>query len=530
MLGAPLAACAQPSEPTIIPRPVSMTMGEGQFTLARNTVILAPAAQRAQALMLAGYLRPATGYQLRIQTARREGGVAIELRLAPELSDSLGSEGYRLVSAAAGVVVTAATPRGLFYGMQTLRQLFPPQVLGGRRVAGVAWTIPAVDIMDYPRFSWRGMHLDVARHFMPKEFVKRYIDLLAMHKMNTFHWHLTEDQGWRIAINRYPRLTSVGAWRKESIVGRPDRDSTRDVYDGRRHGGFYTQKDIREVVAYAAARFVNVVPEIEMPGHAQAAIAAYPELGVIGRPVGVWTRWGVSETILNPEESTVRFMQNVLDEVLALFPSPFIHIGGDEAVKKQWEESPRVQARMRELGVKDAHELQSWFVRRMDEHLTQKGRRLVGWDEILEGGLAPGATVMSWRGVKGAIEAARSGHDVVMSPTTHLYFDYYQSRDTTAEPLTIGGFLPLDSVYSYEPVPAELTPTEARRVLGAQANVWTEYMKTPRQVEYMAYPRAVALAEVVWTPRQLRNRADFRRRLDVHLRRLDALGVNYRKP
>jgi hexosaminidase len=429
------------------------------------------------------------------------------------------------------VVARAAEPEGLFYAIQTIRQLLPPEIFRRSQVAGLTWSMPAVEIEDVPRFSWRGAHLDVARHFMPKEFVKKYIDLLALHKMNSFHWHLTEDQGWRIEIKKYPRLTEVGAWRKETLVGRPNRDTTKNTYDGKRHGGFYTQDDVREVVAYAAERFINVVPEIEMPGHAQAAIAAYPWLGNYpNRQLEVWTRWGVNENILNAEPRTIAFMQDVLAEVIELFPSKFIHVGGDEAVKTQWRSSPRAQARIRELGLKNEEELQSWFIRQMDAFLAARGRRLVGWDEILEGGLAPGATVMSWRGVRGGIAAARAGHDVVMAPTTYTYFDYYQSPNRDREPLAIGGLLPLDSVYGFEPIPAELEPQYAKHVLGAQGQLWTEYLPTPRHVEYMAYPRMTALAEVVWTPRERKNFADFRRRLDVHLKRLDELQVNYRKP
>jgi hexosaminidase len=389
--------------------------------------------------------------------------------------------------------------------------------------------VPAVLVEDSPRFRWRGMHLDVARHFMPREFVLRYIDLLALHRMNSFHWHLTEDQGWRIEIRKYPRLTEVGAWRTETLVGRMTSDPAARVYDGTRHGGSYTQEEIREVVEYARRRFINVVPEIEMPGHSQAAIAAYPELGNTGDTLPVWTHWGVTPNILNVEESTIRFMQDVLTEVLELFPGPFIHIGGDEAPKTQWEQSPRAQARMRELGLANEEELQSWFIRRMDAFLVERGRRLVGWDEILEGGLAPNATVMSWRGTSGGLAAARAGHDVVMAPTSHTYFDYYQSRDRESEPLAIGGFLPLDTVYAFEPIPAELEPRFHHHILGAQGQVWTEYMKTPSHVEYMAFPRVAALAEVVWTPKERRDVADFRERLATHLRRLDALGVNYRR-
>jgi hexosaminidase len=393
---------------------------------------------------------------------------------------------------------------------------------------GTAWTVPAVSIEDYPRFVWRGFMLDVARHFMPKEFVKKTIDLLAFHKLNRLQLHLTDDQGWRIEIRRYPRLTQVGAWRRETIMGRPADDSTKWRFDGEPHGGFYTQDDIREIVAYAQARFVTVVPEIEMPGHSQAAIAAYPELGNRGDTLPVLTFWGVNPNILNPGDPTIAFEQNVLTEVMALFPSRWIHIGGDEAPKAQWKVSPLAQSRMRELGLKDENELQSYFTHRMDQFLTAHGRSLIGWDEILEGGLAPNATVMSWRGTEGGIAAARAGHDVVMAPTSHTYFDYYQSADTTTEPLAIGGFLPLDTVYAFDPVPAGFTATEASHVLGGQGQVWTEYIADPKRVEYMAFPRASALAEVLWTPRANREYGDFVRRLTTHVGRLAVLDVQYR--
>ena len=526
-----LLALALDSGFAIVPRPVHLTPKSGSFTLTGSTVITTDAASRALGFMLADYLFPATGFRLVVRSSAPPPGVpVISLRLDSTLR-TLGDEGYRLDVSRSRVTIRAARPAGAFYAIQTLRQLFPPAILREAKVAGTAWTIPAVSIEDYPRFSWRGMHLDVGRHFMPKRFVKKYIDLLALHKMNRFHWHLTEDQGWRIEIKQYPRLTTVGAWRRETIVGRPDRrDSTTWRFDGQAHGGFYTQDDIREIVAYAQARFITIVPEIEMPGHSQAAIAAYPELGNKGDTLSPWTRWGVDENILNPGEQTIRFYQNVLTEVMGLFPGHWIHIGGDEAPKAQWKASPLAQERIHELGLKDEDELQSWFTRRMDEFLTAHGRSLIGWDEILQGGLAPNATVMSWRGIEGGIAAARAGHDVVMAPGSHTYFDHYQSTDTTREPLAIGGFLPLDTVYAFEPVPAELTADEARHVLGAQGQVWTEYIPDPKRVEYMAFPRACALAEVLWTPREERDYADFTRRLATHLARLAVLDVNYRAP
>ena len=516
---------------SIVPLPESLTVGTGRFTLAASTAVWADAATAGIARRFAAAIAPATGLNLAVRVGGTPTGRAIVLRRDARLT-RLGAEGYELTVTPRQVTIRAREPAGVFYGLQTIRQLLPPETFREARVDSVAWGIPAVRIVDRPRFSWRGAHLDVGRHFMPKEFVKKYIDLLALHKLNSFHWHLTEDQGWRLQIRKYPRLTEVGAWRTQTVVGRQGSatDSTTWKFDGQRHGGFYTQEDVREIVAYARDRFVNVLPEIEMPGHALAAIAAYPQLGVTGQPVDVGMRWGVYANILNAEDSTVAFMQDVLAEVLELFPSRFIHIGGDEADKALWKTSPRIQERIRELGLKDEHELQSWFIQRMDAFLTGKGRRLVGWDEILEGGLAPNATVMSWRGTAGGIEAARAGHDVVMAPTSHTYLDYYQSQNTTGEPLAIGGYLPLETVYAFEPIPAELEATHRGRILGAQVQVWTEYMKGPKQVEYMAFPRLTALAEVVWTPAGRRNYRDFLTRLGDHLQRLAILDVAYRPP
>jgi hexosaminidase len=513
---------------SIIPQPESLTVGRGEFKLTANTVIYADAPTADLARRFAASLAPATGLTIPVRSGAAAATTGIRLIRDARLT-RLGSEGYELVVTPRLVTIRAREPAGAFYGLQTVRQLLPPEIFREARVDSVAWTVPAVRVVDRPRFTWRGAHLDVCRHFMPKEFVKKYIDLLALQKMNSFHWHLTDDQGWRIEIRKYPRLTQVGGWRTQTLVGhQPDGDSTTWQYDGKRHGGFYTQDDIREIVAYARDRFVNVVPEIEMPGHALSAIAAYPELGVTGQPADVGMRWGVYANILNADESTVTFMQDVLTEVIALFPSRFIHVGGDEADKALWKTSPGIQARIRELGLKDEHELQSWFIKRMDAFLTEKGRRLVGWDEILEGGLAPGATVMSWRGTNGGIEAARAGHDVIMAPTSHTYLDYYQSRNTLGEPLAIGGFLPLETVYSFEPIPPELEPEHQARILGGQGQLWTEYMEGPKQVEYMAFPRLTALAEVLWSQKSRRNYADFLARLDEHLRRLSILDVAYR--
>ncbi|HXG65660.1 MAG TPA: beta-N-acetylhexosaminidase, partial [Blastocatellia bacterium] len=426
-------------EVAIIPQPVSLTVREGSFTLRPETVIITDGATHPVGQLLSGWLAPATGHALRVRRAKKDQANSIILRIDPALS-RLGDEGYRLEVTPQRVMIRAPKAAGAFYAVQSLRQLLPPAVYAKSAQKGVAWSMPCVSIEDYPRFPWRGAMLDVGRHFMPKEVVLKFIDLLALHKMNTFHWHLTEDQGWRIEIKKYPKLTQVGAWRKETRVGH---ENDKKGFDGKPHGGFYTQAEIREVVAYARQRFINIVPEIEMPGHAQAAIAAYPELGNTGEKLEVSTVWGVHKNVFNVNEKTILFLQDVLTEVLALFPGKFIHIGGDEVPKDQWQASPQAQARIKELGLKDEHELQSYFIRRMDEFLTKRGRRLIGWDEILEGGLAPGATVMSWRGDKGGIAAARAGHDVVMAPNTHTYFDYYQAGPE-GEPLAIGGMLPLE--------------------------------------------------------------------------------------
>ncbi|MEP6779576.1 MAG: beta-N-acetylhexosaminidase [Gemmatimonadaceae bacterium] len=523
-LSAQKAASHSESDYSIIPRPVVLTPRVGQFVLSRRTVIHAPAKFNAVAHRFARDVADATSFDLAVHNAATPA-TGIVLRVDPKLAP----EAYQLDVNASGVVIRASDAAGAFYALETFKQLLPPDIYRSAPLNDTRWIAPSVHIEDAPRFGWRGMHLDVARHFMPKEFVKKYIDLLARHKMNRFHWHLTEDQGWRIEIKKYPRLTEIGSCRDQTLVGSYVADPAKRVFDGIKHCGFYTQDDIREIVAYAAERFITIIPEIEMPGHAQAAIAAYPDLGVRrDTTVSVLGVWGVSEYILNADASTVSFMQDVLGEVLTLFPGQFIHVGGDEAVKTQWKASPQIQARIKELGVKDENGLQSWFIRQMDNYLTSHGRRLVGWDEILEGGLAENATVMSWRGTAGGIDAARAGHDVVMAPNGYTYFDHLQSRNRKAEPLSIGGFLPLDTVYAFEPVPAALNATEAKHILGAQAQVWTEYIPDPKHVEYMLFPRMAALAEAVWTPNSRRSYSNFMQRLQPHLARLQAMDVNYR--
>lgn len=423
-------------------------------------------------------------------------------------------EWYQLDVHSNGIEVTAHSDEGLYRGSCTLIQLLEQ----GRSTG----SLPCLTITDHPRFPWRGMHLDPCRHFWSVEFTKKYIDLLARYKMNSFHWHLTDDQGWRIEIKKYPRLTEVGAWRKGSQVG----PYSRREYDSIPYGGFYTQDEIREVVAYAAARHINVVPEIEMPGHALAALAAYPHLGCTGGPYEVNKGWGVFEDVFCAgNDSTFAMLEDVLSEVMDLFPSEMIHIGGDECPKEAWKACAKCQARKKAHGLKDEHELQSYFIQRIEKFVNSKGRKIIGWDEILEGGLAPNAAVMSWQGIEGGIAAARSGHYAVMSPGSHCYFDHYQG-DPANEPLAIGGYTTVQKVYGYEPIPAELKPEEHKYILGAQGNVWTEYILTPEHVEYMAVPRMLALAEVLWTPKAKRNEADFIQRLEKEIVRLDEMQVN----
>lgn len=456
----------------------------------------------------------------------------IRLYLDPLVTKDLGEEGYRLAVLPNGVNLAGGGPAGLFWGAQTLRQLLGPAAFRRAPLPGRTWRLPLVHIQDAPRFRWRGLMLDVARHFMPKDGVLRYLDLMAAHKLNVFHFHLTDDQGWRIEIKRYPRLTEVGSWRARTRIGH----GASPLWEEKPHGGFYTQDDIREIVAYAAERHITVVPEIDVPGHSQAAISAYPELGntdvIDTSSLSVLDDWGISANVLAPTDNTLRFYEGVFEELLELFPSEFVHVGGDECLKDQWKRSPTAQARIRELGLADEDGLQSWFIGHFDTWLTARGRRLIGWDEILEGGLAAGAAVSSWRGYAGGIAAARSGHDVVMCPEQHVYLDHRQDAGED-EPVPIGYVRTLEDVYRFEPVPPQLTPAEAAHVLGTQANLWTEVMEDHARVDYQAFPRLAAFAEVAWSalpaPAE-RDFAGFERRMAVHYERLDALGVGYRPP
>ena len=502
-----------------------MTAGAGALPVTADTALLADRDSAAAAGLLAGWLPTVGGQPRRASTLRSTAPPGSITLTTDTTRTDLHDEGYALTVTPRGATVSGASPRGVLWGAQTLRQLLtppaPPNASAGESDAPAA--LPVVDIVDHPRFAWRGLHLDVARHFFPVPFIEQLIDLMSLYKYNTLHWHLTDDQGWRIEIRSRPRLTEIGSRRTATPL---PHDRTRS--DGAPYAGHYTQEQVRRVVAYAAERGVTVVPEIEMPGHSQAALASYPELGCASGEYEVATTWGIKGDVLCAgRDTTFSFLEEVLDEVLELFPSPFIHVGGDECPKQAWRGCRHCQQRIAAERLAGADELQSWFIRRVAGWLADRGRRLLGWDEILEGGLAPGATVMSWRGSDGGVAAATAGHDVVMSPNTHCYFDYYQARDTAAEPPAIGGHLPLQQVYAFEPVPPALAG-HAAHVLGVQGNIWTEYMVTESQVQYMAFPRALALAKVAWTPADLRSPAEFRDRLAAHRPLLDRLGVNYR--
>ena len=508
----------------VVPQPSEIKETGGALELKATSVIAyADAAARQPAEMLAASLRPATGFKLPVKSGTQG---TIVFKTAE--NSKPGSESYAL-RVTDHVIITAPTEQGLYYGAQTLRQLLPVEIFSSKKVSA-EWTIPGVEIRDVPRFGWRGMHLDVGRHFFEVNDIKKFIDLLAIHKLNTFHWHLTEDQGWRVEIKKYPKLTTVGAYRASTPPY-----GNRGGSDGKRYGGFYTQEEIRDIVAYAAERHITIVPEIDMPGHMSAAVASYPEIGntdVPGFNPEVITHWGVYPHILAPSEEAFEFVEGVLAEICELFPSKYIHIGGDEAPKGQWEKSKFAQEVIKREGLHNEHELQSYFIQRVEKILEKQGRSLVGWDEIREGGLSPQATVMSWRGVKGGIASAKEGHDVVMAPNSHTYFDHYQNDAKAelakgAEFECIGGFLPIKKVYSFDPVlPGTLSDAEQKHVLGVQAQLWTEYMKTWDKVEYLAFPRMAALAEVAWTSPEHKDFTDFAERLEPMRDRYRIMGIN----
>jgi len=512
----------------LIPEPASVVWQKGSFNFSDRTKIIVSqlnSETKLSADLLALLVKNPTGHQPEISEGKKPVDKCVFMVLDSSVKNP---EGYQLDIAPKGVIIHAKTAVGLFYAIQTIRQLLPVEVEKSSIVPNLKLSLPACQIIDEPRFAYRGMHLDVGRHLFPLPAIKRYIDMLALHKMNTFHWHLTEDQGWRIEIKKYPKLTEIGAFRKETVVGTNKKEG--NTFDGTRYGGFYTQDEVREIVRYAASKFITVIPEIEMPGHALAALTSYPELSCTGGPFEVRKLWGIDEDVFCAgNEKTFNFLQDVLTEVMELFPSKYIHIGGDECPKKRWEKCPKCQQRIKDEGLKNELELQSYFIRRIEKFVSSKGRNIIGWDEILEGGLAPGATVMSWRGEEGGIEAAKSGHDVVMTPGKYTYFCYYQCEDRESQPLALGGYVPLEMVYGYNPTPKELSTEEQKHILGLQGCLWSEIIPTPEILEYMAYPRTFAIAETGWTPENRKNFTDFVTRLEVLHKRYDALGVKYYK-
>jgi hexosaminidase len=515
------------SDYAIIPMPDSVVESKGHFTFSdRTRIILSPMDDETKlaADFLSLLIKNPTGLVIPVVEGSKSSSGAVFMYLDPTVTND---EGYELRVTPRRIEIKAGSAAGLFYAVQTIRQLLPAEVEVDKKVENIQLSVPCCEILDKPRFAYRGMHLDVGRHFFPVDFIKRYIDIIALQKMNTFHWHLTEDQGWRIEIKKYPKLTEVGGFRKETLVGHSRQRPM--VYDGKPYGGYYTQDEVREVVAYAKSRLVTIIPEIEMPGHALAALAAYPELSCTGGPFEVYTRWGVvPDVYCAGKEETFNFLEDVLTEVIDLFPGTYLHIGGDECPKIRWENCSLCQKRIKDEGLKDEKELQSYFISRIEKFLISKNRKLIGWDEILEGGLAPEATVMSWRGTAGGIDAAKQGHDVIMTPNSFVYLDHYQC-EPEGQPLAIGGYLPLETVYSYDPMPAELTPEEQKYILGIQGNVWTEYISTTDYAEYMACPRLFAISETAWSQAGNKDFEDFLTRFDIVKKRYDMLGINYFK-
>ena len=509
-----------------LPQEVSLTQ-ENPFKLNENVLIAYPennALLQRNAEFLSEYIQQATNYAPKTKAiaAGEQVKNAIVLGLDPGIANK---EGYVLTTTPEGISINGQTENGVFYGIQTLRKSIPAEA----KEATIL--IPAGEIKDEPRFSYRGMHLDVGRHFFPKEFMKKYIDLLALHNMNTFHWHLTDDQGWRIEIKKYPKLTEIGSQRSRTVIGRNTQE-----YDNTPYGGFFTQEEAKEIVKYAQERYITVIPEVDLPGHMLAALAAYPEMGCTGGPYEVCPRWGIFEDVLCiGNDQTMQFLEDVMSEIIEIFPSKYVHIGGDEAPRTRWEKCPKCQARIKTEGLKAdknhtaEDRLQSYCMTRIEEFLNSKGRQIIGWDEILEGDVAPNATVMSWRGMEGGIKAAQLGHDVIMTPTSFCYFDYYQTADTKDEPLGIGGYVPIEKVYSLEPVPAVLTEEQSKHILGAQANLWTEYIHSSEHVEYMVLPRMAALAEVQWTQPEKKDFKDFTKRLARLMKFYQRDGFNYAK-
>jgi len=510
--------------PSIIPYPQKLIQKEGNFVFSKNTGYSEnePNSISAKtAIQFTSNFLKVTGINIKKNTeSYKESVNFIRFCSNPDIVN----EGYKLLVTPDSIIISASTESGFFYAIQTLYQLLPADIYSSKRSGIKKWTVPCVEIEDAPRFAYRGLHLDVCRHFFPVSFIKKYIDAMAIHKLNRFHWHLTDDQGWRIEIKKYPLLTQIGSYRNGTMKGYYYENFPQQ-FDNKRYGGFYTQEEAREIVAYAAERQITVIPEIEMPGHAVAALAAYPEFSCTRKNISVERKWGIFDDVFCPRDTTFAFLEDILTEVMDIFPSQYIHIGGDECPKTRWKTCPDCQKRINSLGLKDEHELQSYFIQRIEKFVNSKGRKIIGWDEILQGGLAPNATVMSWNGIEGGISAAQSGHDAIMTPENMCYFDKYQD-DPATEPTTIGGMLRVSDVYGYEPVPATLTPDEAKHIIGAQANIWTEYILDSRHVEHMAFPRVSALSEVLWTLPENKNQLRFNQAMIKQYQRYKAEDIH----
>ena len=512
----------------VIPHPASVQVYEGDLDIAG-------AAFKADEALGERALAAINGFESQLVAATGKASGSSKAQFVFKADDKLACEEYTIDVCCRKVVVKASGLNGVLYAIETIKQMLPEEVYTAQAAADEDWELPYMKIQDKPRFGYRGMHLDVSRHFFDMNEVKKYLDIMAIHKLNVLHWHLTDDQGWRLEIKKYPELTQVGAVRKETLIGHGSRSRK---YDGIPYGEgmFYTQDQVKEIIEYAAQKGIEVIPEIDLPGHMLAALATYPELGCTGGPYEVWGRWGIAKDVLCVgKESTMKFLEDVLDEVADLFPSEYVHIGGDECPKVRWETCPHCQAKIAELGYKDddkykaEHYLQGYVTSRMEKFLTTKGKKLIGWDEILEGEIAPNATVMSWRGVQGGLEAARLGHDAIMTPYTHLYLDYYQSKDIENEPHGIGGYLPVDIVYSFEPYAEGMTDEEKSHILGVQANLWTEYIATNEHLEYMLLPRMSALSEIQWCEPENKIYERFLENMDNMKEIYDELGYNYAK-
>jgi hexosaminidase len=515
------------SELALIPQPQEMMLGKSSFRFKRSTkLVVENIDQKIIAMQFSDLFQKASGWKMETIVGGDEASNQVFFRTEP----MMGPEAYSLDVTTQRIEIKAAKPAGFFYALQTLRQLLPVEIESSKKQQPTEWLVPVIAISDTPTYKWRGFMLDAARHFFPKEDVLKIIDDLALHKINTFHFHLTDDQGWRIEIKKYPKLTEVGAWRVDHEDQHWNVRPKQQPGEKATYGGFYTQDDILEIVKYAQSRFITVVPEIEMPAHVTAALAAYPYLSCTGGPFTVLPGgvWPITDIYCAGKDTTFQFVQDVLSEVMQLFPSKYIHIGGDEATKTEWEKCPFCRARIKAEGLKNVGELQSYFIKRIEKFVNSKGKILLGWDEIIEGGLPEEATVMSWRGFEGGIEAANQGHDVVMTPTSYCYFDYYQGKPDQ-EPPGIGGYLPLSKVYNFNPMPEQLSPQGAKHILGAQGNLWTEYVPDINHAEYMAFPRMAAMAEVLWSKKEVRSWEDFSRRIQLFMKRYDQAGINYSK-